>query len=62
MTGATVIPFPVWLVERRGEVVCGPAAEVVVLPVIRVERCRDHIGDPNEKMPPAPRRKRRAKR
>ncbi|MBK8009590.1 MAG: hypothetical protein IPK23_15060 [Rhizobiales bacterium] len=51
----TVIPFPLWLVERRGEIVQGPSAKVIVLPVIRVERAEKV--EP-KKLP----RKRRAKR
>lgn len=50
-----VIRFPTWLVERRGEVVQGPSAKVIVLPVVRVERAK-------AEEPKRPRRKRRAKR
>jgi hypothetical protein len=38
LTASNVIRFPLWLVERRGECVQGPAAPVIVLPVIRIER------------------------
>jgi hypothetical protein len=50
-----VVAFPLWLVERRGECVQGPPAQVIVLPVIRVERGK-------EDEPKRPRRKRRVKR
>lgn len=60
----TVIRFPTWLVERRGEVVQGPSAKVIVLPVVRVERaiCKsdEKYSDPIQ--PGKSRRKRRAKR